>query len=189
MTKRMGLIALGLSMALLSGCGAVDDLVEKYTDEEEYQEEYQEQQDEVLNIPSVVGKNIIGIWSQGCVNTLDGSSGSGTLIFSDAINGSYEGADYNAPGCNPGDEVDSWSGAFTYIIGEATKGAGGEDAVDLDLVLSESGNTMDYYTMVRFTAADKFIMADDGDENSDADTPETRENIFEGEEKWEFTKQ
>ena len=190
MTKTMRLMALGLSVVVFTGCSSVEDLVDEYVDdkEEEYQEEYQEQQDEVLNIPSVVGKNIIGTWSVGCVNNLDGSSESGTLIF-DAINGSFAGAEYNALGCYGADEVATWAGTFTYAIGEATTGSTGEDAVELDVVLSENGNTKDYFTMVHFTAADKFIMADDGDDNAEADTRDTRENIFEGEEKWEYTKQ
>ena len=191
MTKTMRLMALGLSVVVFTGCSTVEDLVDDYVDdqEEEYQDEYQEYQDEVLNIPSVVAKNIIGTWSVGCVSNEGGWSGSDTVILGANGTGSFAGADYNAPGCNIGDEVDSWSGTFTYKIGEATTGVGGEDAVELDLIISEDGNSMDYYTMVHFTAADKFIMADDGDDNSDANTLETRENIFEGEEDWEYTKQ
>ena len=178
MTKRMGLMALGLSMVLLGGCSAVDDLVDEYADdkEEEYQEEYQEQQDELLNIPSLVTKNIVGTWDEGCENYGDGWSESSTLIFKVDGTGSSAGVEYDAPNCT-GTEVGSWFDTFTYVVEEATTGADDEDAVELNVKILEDGNTENYYTMAHFYTVDKMGLAHN-DDIEEENTPETRHNIF-----------
>ncbi len=193
MTKTMRLMALGLSVVVFTGCSAVDDLIDEYADdhEEEYQDEYQEHQDEyqdgLLNIPVAVTKNIVGTWATGCVD--DGDEWElETLIINENGTGSYVGKEYSAAGCNAGDEVVSGSenGMFEYAIGEATEGANGEDAVELNVFFP--GDDAEY-TMVRFTSVTQLMIADDGDEDSNSDTPETRANIFAGEEAWAFNKQ
>lgn len=182
MKKSMGLMALGLSMALLSGCGSSDDIVNDIVDDIV-------EDTEVLNTPAVVEKNIVGTWSVGCVNDDDGSSESDIVILNADGTGGFEGAEYTAPDCNEADEGESWTGSFTYEVGEATVGSNDEAAVELNLEVTEDGVTGPYYTMVRFTTADTWLMADDGDENADADTPETREDIFEGNEDYVYTRQ
>ena len=175
MTKKMGLMALGLSMVLLSGCGSDDNNNTPSTPPAPN-----------LNTPAEVMKNIVGIWSTACIDFKDGfgSEIDGNTFNADGT-GAYSGAEFDAPGCNAEDVVDAWAGTFTYTMGEATTGAAGEEAVELDIVLAEGEG--DYYTMVLFDSADSYLMADERD--GDADIPESRANIFEGEEESVYIRQ
>jgi len=177
MTKTMGLMALGLSMALLSGCGSSDDIVDNIVDNT-VDDIVSDTSDSLLNTPTVVEKNIIGDWLNACEPTDDGGSEIDRVIFETASTGEYKGAEFSAPGCNDADTIESWQGRFTYTIGDATSGSNGEDAIEVNLVLLDEGNAA-YYTMLHFTTVDKFNMAtsEDGDTN-DGKTPDTRENVF-----------
>lgn len=170
MTKKMGLMALGLSMALLSGCGS-DDNNTLPTPPAPVDP----------NTPTEVVKNIVGTWMTGCVNG-DNDSWTDTLTLNADGSGLTKSADYDAPGCNPADEVDSSDEAFTYTIGEATIGSDGEVAVELDAEF-EWGM---HYTMVHFDAVLDLYVADSDDIN-DGETPETRADDFDEDEP--FTKQ
>lgn len=193
MKKKMGLFALGLSMALFSGCGSVDDVVNDLVDDqiEEQVDQIEDQVDQVedqvdqvlLNTPTEVTKNIVGNWLTACVTT-DSGSEIERLIFEAAGTGQYKSGYFSAPGCNDADAIGSEEDTFNYTIGEATTGSNGEAAVELDYGVS--GET--YYSMVNFATVDKMNTAtsDDGDTN-DGGTPETRENVFESE--WAFTRQ
>jgi len=177
MTKRMGLMALGLSMVLLSGCDSTDDIVNNIVDDIV-------DDTGVLNTPAVVEKNIVGEWLTACHSTDNGGSEIDRVIFVNDGTGQYEGAEYFTPGCNEADINERWEGTFTYTIGEATTGSAGEDAVELDIVVDDVEN---YYTMANFTTVDAFNMAssEDGDTNDGA-TLETRENVFHD---WPYTRQ
>ena len=184
MTKKMGLMALGLSMALLSGCGSDNDVVDSGVDSGVDAGDSGSGGDITLNTPAEVEKNVVGIWSVGCVNDdSDGTSGTDKVTLKDDGTGSYIGADYDAPGCT-GNVIDSWAGSFKYIIGEATTGAAGEAAVEVDLL--EEG--LDLYTMLHFTSVNTFMMASGGEDDGDS-TPETRSNDFASEADWVYTRQ
>ena len=168
MTKKMGLMALGLSMALLSGCGSSSD--EGTTDP---------------NTPDEVAKNIVGTWMTGCMEDDPGWFYVETLTFNANGTGSWEEKEYDAAGCNEADLTETESDNFTYEIGEATQGADGKDAVEIDVTGDQMG---DLYTMVRFHAGKLcFADSDEGDIN-DGTTPAKRENDF-SEPWWPFTKQ
>lgn len=179
MTKQVGLIALGLSMAFLIGCGGSSDNNDGGVTPPP--------EETNLNIPTEVEKNIVGSWSVGCQN-IDGGSRYETdkAIFNADGTGEHEGAEYTAAGCNAGDEIWSWGDTFTYTIGDATTSNDAKDAVEIDIMLTKDNEK--YYTMLHFTAVDKFIMADTDDEE-DGDTPETREDSFAGKESWVYIKQ
>jgi len=173
MTKKMGLMALGLSMALLSGCGSNND------------DDGGNGGGSTLNTPAEVEKNIVGSWSVGCINDKGGWSETDGAIFNADGTGDHQGAEYDAPGCNPEDEVDSWGGAFTYAVGEATTGSAGEDAVELDI----HSEGWDYYTMLHFNDVDKYLMADGDEDAGEGETPETRNSNFEDEADWIYIRQ
>ncbi len=170
-------MALGLSMALLSGCGSSDDIVDNIVDNT-VDDIVSDTSDSLLNTPTVVEKNIIGDWLNACESTDDGGSEIYRVIFNSDSTGEYKEAEFSAPGCNDADAIDSREGRFTYTIGDATSGSNGEDAVEVDFVMLDEGDAA-YYTMVHFTTVDKFDMAtsEDGDTNDGA-TPDTRENVF-----------
>jgi hypothetical protein len=179
MRKQVGLIALGLSMVLLIGCGgssSSDDVIDN-----------NEEETTTLNTPVEVKQNIIGSWSVGC-QKIDGGIRFeiDKAIFNADGTGKHEGAEYTAADCNDGDEIWSWGDTFTYEIKNATKSIDGKDAVEIDIMLTKDNE--EYYTMLHFSAVDKFIMADTDDEE-DGDTPETRENDFTGKESWVYIKQ
>ena len=163
MTKKIGLMALGLSMVFLSGCGSSNNDGGVTTPP-----------DTNLNTPAAVRENIVGTWMTGCVSDGDGSWKDALILNADG-SGSFEGQEYSAIGCNEGDLVSEESANFTYTIGEATTGSEGEEAVEIDVALEGE----DIYTMVHVTAVNTFQMAgsDEGDVN-DGETPETRENRF-----------
>jgi len=178
MIKQVGLIALGLSMAFLSGCGGGSDNNDGGVTPPP--------EETNLNIPAEVEKNIIGSWNVGCQNIDNGSRyETDKAIFNADGTGEHEGAEYASAGCIAGDEIDEWSDTFTYTLGGPTTSSDGKDAVDINIILAKTGN---YYTMLHFTAIDKFIMADTDDEE-DGDTPERRENSFTGKESWVYIKQ
>jgi len=186
MKKKMGLIALGLSMALLSGCGSdsdtvVDQVVDQIDDQVDQIEDQVDQV--VLNTPAEVTKNIVGNWLSACVTTGSGSE-IASLIFEAAGTGQYKSREFSTPGCNDANAISSEEDTFTYTIGEATTGSMDEAAVELDFGISGDA----YYSMVHFSTVDKMNIAtsDDGDTN-DGETSETRENVFESE--WALTRQ
>ena len=168
MTKRMGLMALGLSMALLSGCGSDNDVDGGTGDIGDTGD------NTTLNTPAEVTKNIVGTWDEGCTE-YDGGSETSLLVINDN-KGTFNGSWYPSPDCS-GDAEDSWGGTFTYTIGEATKGSAGEDALELNLIISEDGDIENYYTMAHFYTVDKMGLAHN-DDNDEENTPETRHNIF-----------
>ena len=187
MTKTMGLMALGLSMALLSGCGSSDDIIDDVVEDIVDDVVDTIDPDTLLNTPAVVEKNIVGEWLTACIDTENGGSEIDRAIFANDGTGQYKGGEFSAPGCNDADGIDSWEGTFTYTIGEATSGSAGEDAVELDIVLVDEGNA-GYYAMAHFITVDSFNMSADDEENGlIGDTPETRSNVFRS--GWEYTRQ
>lgn len=176
MKKKMGLIALGLSMALLSGCGSSDDIIDNIVDDIV-------DDAGVLNTPVVVEKNIVGNWLTACITTGSGSEIE-RLIFDANGTGQYKSGEFSAPGCNDADAISSEEDTFNYTIGEATTGSKGEAAVELDYGVS--GET--YYTMVHFATVDNMNTASSEDDDiNDGGTPETRENVFDSD--YTFTRQ
>ena len=170
MTNTKGLMVLSLSIALLTGCGSSSDDNAEVTG---------------LNTHAEASINVIGNWMTGCVNRNgDNSSGKEIITFNVDGTGAYEGIDYKDYGCFASNELETWGGAFTYKVGEATTGAAGEDTVEMDFLLDIEGN---HYSMLHFSAVNMFLIAD-GDENT-GNTPETRQNIFENNEDWVYIKQ
>ncbi len=174
MKTKIGLIALGLSIALLSGCSSSDSVVDSVVDPI-----VDPVVDPVVNLntPAEVEKNLVGIWNTGCVVDGDSSATDNLSLNADGT-GTYASTEYSSPDCNPANEVDSDNGNFTYKVGEATQGSDGRESVEIDIVLTDLGNE-DYYTMIYFATVDSLQMAssNDGDIN-DGGTPETRENLF-----------
>lgn len=171
MTKKMRLMALGVSIALFTGCSAVDDLIEKYAGDDA-EDTYEEYASNTIT-PAEVASRIIGTWDSGCGQE-DGGTRSEWEILTFNADGtaSMEQREYDAPGCNPANEVEHKIESFSYVIGEVTKDALNGDAVELDI----SGER-DYYTMVGFTDDFLYIADDNG---FSAETPETRANNFNG---------
>ncbi len=186
MTKKMGLMALGLSMVLLSGCtDAIDELKDKYEEykddkdehEEQYEEhkdEYQEEINEVLNSPEVAKRNIVGTWIEECDDYGNGESGSELVTFNADNTAGFERTEYLSSDCT-GNIIGTDSGLFSYEIGEATTALNGEDAVEVDVAFS---NGIVMYSMVHFNE-NKLYLADDEDDNgddlvNDGSTPELR---------------
>ena len=94
MTKKMGLIALGLGMVLFSGCSS-DNITDVDTGNG----------DTNLNIPSEVKNNIVGSWSSECINFDYGESALSTKIFNADGTGLHTGAEFDTHGCNLNDQM------------------------------------------------------------------------------------
>ena len=153
MTNKMGLMALGLSMALLSGCGSSGGSDDP-------------------TAPVDVATKIVGTWLGDCHQNGVNDYSLEQITFNADGSGMYYGSDYDVAGCDPQNVVESYDTTFDYTIGATVAAADGADAVELNL---DAPGTDDWYTMVRFDA-DNLLLADG--ENSD--NPANRANDFSG---------
>jgi len=154
----MGLMPLGLCMALLVGCGSSSDSTTIPTP----------------TTPVEVAASLVGTWGTGCVEEAGLDI---WYILNLKINADNTGLsdyrEYSAAGCNAADEILTESEPFNYTVGNDTTAADGDPAVNIDLGFS--GEV--YYTMVRFINADLLYVADESLSN-DGLTPATRANDF-----------
>lgn len=170
----MKLMALGLSAVLFTGCGTVDDLIEKYApddDEEEF--------DSSMSAAEMQAY-ITDSWSTGCKNRYGNVASSYIIEIAPAENGKIAITDkeYEGQNCRSTNEISSDTQIATVTVGEEMTAQDGWGANTLDFVFDDGA----FYTMVRQVILDgrqslAVAFEDDGD-IMNGETVETRVDYF-----------
>lgn len=173
MTYKIAIMAVGLSVSMLIGCGGGND------------------DGNLPGTPSTPGAgtipntieeakaSILGTWESVCeYDAPNDASFVLEVTFRENDTLAFSGSKYPTNDCS-GDSIGALSKEGTYKVGAKTKGSDEKEAFELETSVEEDGVVSTEYLMVRFTATIlHFSIENEVTPQLDGKTPATRYNYF-----------
>ena len=181
MKYTMTLMALGLSAALLTGCGSSGDDITTPSNASGIQGTGPG------NTPETTADakaSLLGTWVRECdYDEDDDVSGIAEVTFREDGTLTFSVTDYPTKDCT-GDSIEEYSEEEEYKVGAKTVGSDGKVAFEFDVFGEDDGEKFRDYFMVRYTSTELLFSGEKEDDSQpDGETPQTRNDYFDPDDK------
>ena len=139
MTTKVTLVAIGLSLVLLTGCGDSNNSNNGDNNTNTNEGSNMETTVDLKNSSTLeeMKTSIIGSWFYTCINEEEGVWGTTMDTYKSDNTVVHEEKKYSEADCNENALIEEFSISATYALGEKVTDSEGQDAFELDLIDSD----------------------------------------------------